>query len=97
MNARNRNPTFLSGRQRSHVPRAATPTAAATVARGVACALGGVLATAVVVVGAVVAAGLAVAVLSAGALRAVAMQVRRPVRAAAVRRARSVPRYSSTV
>jgi len=56
-----------------------------------------VLATAVVVVGAVVAAGLAVAVLSGGALRAVAMQVRRPVRAAAARRARSVPRYSSTV
>jgi hypothetical protein len=56
-----------------------------------------VLATVAVVVGAVVAAGLAVAVLSGGALRAVAMQVRRPVRAAAVRRARGVPRYSSTV
>ena len=78
--------------------RATTPTAAATVARGVACVLGGVLATAAVVVGAVVAAGLVVAVLSGGALRAVAMQVRRPARAAAVsRRARSVPRYSSTV
>ena len=79
------------------MPRAATPTAAATVARGVACVLGGVLAAAVVIVGAVVAAGLVVAIMSGGALRAVATQVRRPVRAAAVRRARSVPRYSSTV
>jgi len=97
VNERTRNPTFLSEKQGSHVTRATTSIAAATVARGVACALGAVLATAVVVVGAVVAAGLAVAVLSGGALRAVAMQVRRPVRAAAARRARSVPRYSSTV
>ena len=76
--------------------RATTPTAATTVARGVAYAHAGVLATAAVVVGAVVAAGLAVVVLSGGALRAAAMRVRRPVRAAAVRRARGVPRYSST-
>jgi len=94
MNARNRNPTFLSGRQRSHVPRAATPTAAATVARGVACALGGVLATAAVVVGAVVAGGVVVVIMSGGALHAVATQVRGRVWAAAVRRARSVHRYS---